>query len=285
MWLLLACISAVSAGLTSILAKIGLQNVDSHVATAVRTAMVLVFSWFMVLLTGTGGGLATIPRRALVFLVLSGIATGASWLFYFTALQRGNVHQIAPVDKSSTIITMLMAFLFLGETPSAASWAGMAVMACGTWLMLDWQRGNTGALSASWLVPAILSALCAAATSILVKIGLEGINSTLATAVRTGVVLVMAAIIVVSQKKTHLIASIPRRSWLFLIASALTTGISWLAFYRALQLGPASIVVPVDKLSIAVTVLGAWLILKEKSRPRTVLGLFLITAGTGLLLI
>ncbi|AEC01403.1 EamA family transporter [Parasphaerochaeta coccoides] len=285
MWLFLACVSALSAGLTAILAKAGLQNVDSHVATAVRTALVLVFSLLMVLLTGSGIGLGTIPLQSFIFLILSGMATGASWLFYFTALQRGNVHQIAPIDKSSTIITMLLAFAILHEVPTRVSWAGMAVMACGTWLMLDRKGDYQGSRFTSWFVPAILSAFCAAATSILVKIGLKDIDSTLATAIRTGVILIMSLVIVISQKKTHLIMSIPRRSWLFLMTSALTTGISWLAFYRALQLGPASIVVPVDKLSIVVTVLAAWLFLKEKARPRTILGLLLITAGTGMLLI
>lgn len=285
MWLLYAFGSALFAGMTCILAKVGIKNTDSNLATALRTIIVLLFSWLMVFVVGSEHTIGTISARSLVFLILSGGATGASWLCYFKALQLGNVNKVTPIDKSSTILTILLAFLFLGETPTLWMGFGIVLLAAGTYLMI--QRQESEALntrSKSWLFYAVLSAVFAALTSILGKIGIQEVESNLGTAIRTIVVLVMAWGIVLFQKKHVLIKAVDRRSWIFIMFSGLATGLSWLCYYRALQEGNASVVVPVDKLSIVVTIAFSRIFLKEKLSVKSFVGLVLVISGTMLLL-
>lgn len=285
MWLLYAFGSALFAGMTSILAKIGVKNADSNLATALRTIVVLLFSWLMVFVVGSQHTIDTISAHSLVFLILSGGATGASWLCYFKALQLGNVNKVTPIDKSSTILTILLAFVILGETPTLWAGYGVVLLALGTYLMIGRQESeSTGSGSRAWLFYAALSAVFAALTSILGKIGIQGIESNLGTAIRTIVVLIMAWGIVLFQKKHFLIKDIDRKSWIFIMLSGLATGLSWICYYRALQEGKASVVVPIDKLSIVVTITFSYIVLKEKLSRKAFAGLFLIIFGTMLLL-
>lgn len=288
MWVLFAFGSALFAGMTAILAKLGLQKVDSDLATALRTVVVLLFSWLMVFLVGSEHTLALVSGRSLMFLILSGGATGASWLCYFKALQLGPVSRVTPIDKSSTILTILLAFLFLNEVPGTWKLIGLALLAAGTILMVQRRGGQeteqTGT-GKSWIFYAVLSAVFAALTSILAKVGIQGIESNLGTAIRTIVVLVMAWGIVLLRKKQVNLDVIDRRSWLFIVFSGLATGFSWLCYYRALQEGPASVVVPVDKLSILVTIAFSRVFLRERLPKRALAGLLLVVGGTLLMLL
>lgn len=281
MWIVFALGSALFAGITSILAKMGIRNTDSNLATALRTTVVLVFSWLMVFVTGAQVGLGEISPRAALFLVLSGLATGASWIFYFRALQLGDINRVVPIDKSSVVLTVLLAFLLLGEPVSPMKAAALALIGAGTLLMIERKPSQGGGQSKrGWLLCAVLSAVFASLTSILGKIGIEGVNSTLGTAIRTGVVLVMAWVIVLYQGRQREIRAIDGRSWAFLVFSGVATGLSWLCYYRALQTGPASVVVPLDKLSIVVTVAFARVCFGERLSSRSGAGLALIIVGT-----
>ena len=286
MWLLFALGSALFAGLTSILAKIGIKNTDSNLATALRTIIVLLFSWLVVFVVGSQRTIDLISTRSLVFLILSGAATGASWLCYFKALQLGDVNKVAPIDKSSTILTILLAFLFLRETPTLWMGIGVVLLAAGTYLMIQRQETKTpnDKGNKSWLFYAVLSAVFAALTSILGKVGIQGIESNLGTAIRTIVVLLMAWIIVLFQKKLPLVKAIDKKSWIFIALSGLATGLSWLCYYRALQEGRASLVVPIDKLSIVVTIVFSRIVLKERLSKKGMVGLLLVVTGTMALL-
>ena len=285
LWLFFALGSAFFAGITAILAKIGIQNVNSTLATALRTIVILLFSWLMVFIVGSQMEISKISGRTLLFLVLSGLSTGASWLCYFRALQLGDVNKVAPIDKSSTVLTILLAFIFLGEPISVPQVAGVLSIGAGTLLMVAKQgKKVTRQESGQWIFWALLSAVFASLTSIFGKIGIENVESNLGTAIRTIVVLVMSWIMVFVTKEHQGITHISRKSWLFLFLSGITTGLSWLCYYRALQDGPASVVVPIDKLSILVTVVFSTLILKEKLSRKTAFGLLLILAGTGAML-
>ena len=286
MWISFAFGSAVFAGLTAILAKCGIKNIDSNVATAIRTIVVLAFSWLMVFITGSQGGLSEVSTRTLVFLILSGIATGASWLCYFKALQLGDVNKVTPIDKSSTILTMILAIIFLKEGITWIKAAAIVLIAVGTFLMIEKKKTEgTWEQNGKWLIYAFGSAVFASLTSILGKVGIEGINSNLGTAIRTIVVLIMAWIVVFVTKKQNTIRGIDKKSWIFLILSGFATGGSWLCYYRALQTGPASVVVPIDKLSILITIGFAYLVFHEKLNRKSASGLVLIVAGTLLMLL
>lgn len=296
MWILYAFGSAVFAGATSILAKIGIKNVDSHLVTALRTVVVLFFSWLMVLIVGSQNTISEISSTSFIFLILSGLATGASWLCYFKALQLGSVNKVVPIDKSSTILTMILAFLFLGESLTFIKILSMILIGLGTYYMMDKKvelsnfnlslsniitrlKTNTK-FNGGWFIYALLSAIFAALTSILAKVGIENVESNLGTAIRTIVVLIMAISIVFITKKQKDIKKIDKRNLLFITLSGFATGASWLCYYKALQNGPASIVVPIDKLSILVTVGFAYVFLKEKISKRAFYGLLLICIGT-----
>ncbi len=288
MWILFATGSALFAGATAILAKIGVKNTDSDVATALRTIVVLLFSWLMVFVTNSYVPIDEVTQKTLWLLVLSGVATGASWLCYFKALQLGDVNKVTPIDKTSTVFTMILAFLFLGEAFTVPMFIGMVGILAGTMLMIEKKETVVTQQQKKdyrWLIYAILSAVFASATSILGKLGMEGIPSNYGTAVRTGVVLVMAWVVVFLQKKQSKVKGVGKTSWIFLILSGVTTGMSWLCYYRALQEGPASIVVPIDKLSILITILFARVFLKERLTKKAVVGLVLLVAGTLVLLL
>lgn len=285
-WLLFALGSAFFAGVTAILAKIGIQGVNSTLATAIRTIVVLLFSWLMVFVVGSQAELGEISGRTLLFLILSGLSTGASWLCYFKALQLGDVNKVAPIDKSSTVLTILLAFIFLGEPIALPQVIGVLGIGIGTLLMITKKETNTGGeKDGRWLLFACLSAVFASLTSIFGKIGVENIESNLGTAIRTVVVLAMAWLMVFVTGEQKGIRNIGKRGWIFLFLSGIATGLSWLCYYRALQDGPASVVVPIDKLSILVTIVFSTLVLKEKLSRKAALGLLLILVGTGAMLL
>lgn len=283
MWVLFAFGSSVFAGLTSILAKCGIKKTDSNVATAVRTIVVLIFSWVMVFIVGSQSTIASLSSRTLLFLGLSGLATGASWLCYYRALQIGDVNKVVPVDKSSTVLTIILAAIFLGESLTPLKTLCAAVIGAGTYLMIEKKRTDGAAKSkknAGWFVYAALSAVFASLTAILGKIGITGVESNLGTALRTAVVLVMAWVVVFVTGKQKEVASIPKKELGFVLLSGLATGASWLCYYKALQDGEASVVVPIDKLSILLTVAFSYFVFKEKLTVKSGVGLALITAGT-----
>ena len=285
MWVLYAFGSALFAGLTAILAKCGIRKTDSTVATAIRTIVVLAFSWGMVFLVGSEAQLAEISGRTLLFLVLSGLATGASWLCYFRALQIGDLNKVVPVDKSSTVLTILLAALFLHETLSWTRGIGMVCIAAGTYLMIE-KKQSTGSAKAggSWLLYAAGSAVFASLTSILGKIGITGVESNLGTAIRTVVVMIMSWMMVFVTGKGAQVRKIPKNELGFICLSGLATGGSWLCYYKALQDGPASVVAPIDKLSILVTILFSYLVFHEKLSKKAAVGLILVVGGTLLML-
>ena len=289
MWIVFAALSALFAGLTAVLAKAGVASTASTVAPAVRTIVVAVGAWAMAALTGVVSVVSSIDGRSLLFLVLSGLATGASWLCYFAALARGDVSRVAPIDKLSTVVAILLALVFLGEPVSLWGGVGIVVITAGTLLMVEPSdlSGLPRALrgGGSWLVYALASALFAALTSILGKVGISGVDPTLGTAVRTVVVLAMAWVIVAWQGRIREVRSIPARELAFIVASGAATCASWLAYYHALKDGPASVVVPIDKLSILVTVAFSAAVFHERFTRRYLAGLALMCVGTGAMVV
>ena len=285
MWILFAVGSSFFAGITAILAKCGIQKTDSDVATAVRTIVVLLFSWLMVLVTGTFSGIHNISRETLLFLVLSGLATGASWLCYFHALQKGDVNKVVPIDKSSTILTIFLALNFLQEGLSWGKLGCVCLIAIGTYMMISRKKviEDTKKKDSSWFIYAVLSAVFASLTAILGKVGISGIDSNLGTAIRTTVVLLMAWLMVFVQGKQKEVKEIEKKELLFIGLSGIATGASWLCYYRALQEGPASVVVPIDKLSILATIAFSWIVFHEKLTRKSAVGVVLITVGTVLM--
>lgn len=287
MWIIYAAGSAFFAGITAVLAKCGIRKTDSSVATAIRTIVVLLFSWLMVLITGTWTDLAKIEGKTLLFLILSGMATGASWLCYFHALQKGDINKVVPIDKSSTVLSILLALIFLNEGLTWGKAVSIILIGAGTLLMVGKKESDTDKdkeqQGSSWLVYAVLSAVFASLTAILGKIGITGIDSNLGTAIRTIVVLVMAWLMVWVNGRQKEVKQVQKKELWFLIMSGLATGASWLCYYRALQGGPASVVVPIDKLSILVTIAFSRIVFHEKLTKKSALGVICITAGTVLL--
>ena len=286
MWVLFALGSALFAGLTSVLAKCGIRKTDSDAATAIRTIVVLIFSWLMVWIVGSAPTITTLSTKTWVFLILSGLATGASWLCYFRALQLGNVNKVVPIDKSSTVLTILLALVFLGEPVSWFKGIAVILIGIGTFMMIE-KKADSGETPEKkrWLLYAVLSAVFASLTSILGKIGIDGVESNLGTAIRTCVVLVMAWLIVFIKGKQHTLKVIPQNELGFICLSGLATGASWLCYYKALQDGLASVVVPIDKLSILVSIGFSALVFKEHLSKKAAFGLALIVVGTPMMLI
>lgn len=286
MWVLFAFGSALFAGLTSVLAKCGIRKTDSDAATAIRTIVVLIFSWLMVWIVGSAPSITTLSTKTWIFLILSGMATGASWLCYFRALQLGDVNKVVPIDKSSTILTILLALIFLGEPISWLKGIAVVLIGIGTFMMIEKkQTAGEKQEKKSWLLYAVLSAVFASLTSILGKIGIDGVESNLGTAIRTGVVLVMAWLIVFIKGKQHTLKLVPKKELGFICLSGLATGGSWLCYYKALQDGFASVVVPIDKLSILVSIGFSALVFKEHLSKKAAFGLVLIVGGTLMMLI
>ena len=277
----MAVLSAVFAGLTSILAKCGIRKTDSDVATALRTVVVLLFSWIMVIIVGSANTITDITPKSLIFLILSGIATGASWICYFKALSVGDVNKVVPVDKSSTVLTVLLAIILFSETNHlAVKLIGTALLAVGIFLMIEKKKADAKQTKAVWLPYAIGSAVFAALTSILAKVGIEGVESNLATAIRTGVVLVMAWLIVLIKGKQKQLRSLDKKELGFIALSGLATGGSWLCYYYAIQNGVISVVVPIDKMSVAITVVFSYFVFKEKLNRKAIIGLILMVLST-----
>ena len=281
-WIPAAILSAFFAGLTSILAKCGIKKTDSDLATAIRTVVVLLFSWVMVFVVGSAGTITSIQPKALLFLILSGLATGASWMCYFKALSVGDINKVVPIDKSSTVLTVLLAIICFGETSNL--WMKLlatAILAVGIFLMVEKKkREENKQENKAWMVYAVLAAVFAALTSILAKVGISGVESNLGTAIRTGVVLVMAWVIVFLRGKQKQIKSLDKKELGFIGLSGIATGASWLCYYYAIQEGDVSVVVPIDKLSIVVTVIFSYFVFKEKLSKKAFLGLCLMVVGT-----
>ena len=282
MWILFAVGSAFFAGVTAILAKCGIRTTDSNVATAIRTVVVLIFAWIMVLVTGSQSQLSGLDGKTVLFLVLSGLATGASRLCYFRALQLGDINKVVPIDKSSTVLTILLAFLLLGEPIGMFQGLGVVLIGAGTFLMIEPKGAGTASASRgkAWMLYAFGSAIFAGLTAILGKAGIQGVDSNLGTAIRTGVVLAMACVMVLVTGKAKDVRQVPKGELAFICLSGIATGASWLCYYRALQDGPASVVVPIDKLSILVTIAFSYLAFHERLTKKSAAGLAMIVAGT-----
>jgi transporter family protein len=286
MWLIAAMLSAVFAGLTAILAKCGIKKTDSDVATAIRTVVVLAFAWVMVFVVGSAGAIKSIETKPMIFLLLSGLATGASWICYFKALSMGDVNKVVPIDKSSTILSVLLAIICFGETEQLAlKLIGTAILAVGIFMMVEKKQNGPKEERRSWMIYAVLSALFAALTSILAKIGISGVESNLGTAIRTGVVLVMAWVIVFVKGKQRQIKTLDKKELVFIALSGIATGASWLFYYYAIQNGIVSVVVPIDKLSIVFTVAFSYFVFKEKLSHKAFAGLLLMVIGTLLMVV
>ena len=280
-WLFMAVLSALFAGLTSILAKCGIRKTDSDVATALRTIVVLLFSWIMIFVVGSLPTITSISTKSLIFLILSGFATGASWICYFKALAMGDVNKVVPIDKSSTILTVLLAIICFGETDNLpVKLSGTALLAVGIFLMIEKKKTAAHEEKRSWMIYAVLAAVFAALTSILAKMGISGVESNLGTAIRTCVVLIMAWVVVFSQGKQKQLASLDKKELLFIALSGVATGASWLCYYYAIQKGIVSVVVPIDKLSIIVSVAFSYFVFKERLSKKALLGLLLMVVGT-----
>ena len=285
MWVLFAFLSAFFAGMTSILAKCGIKKTDSNVATFIRTLVVLPLSLLMALIVNPNFSLGAVSSKTLVFLVLSGLSTGASWLCYFRALSKGDINKVVPIDKSSTVLTIILAVIFLGEKVTVYKTLGVVFIAIGTLLMIEKKDTEKKSEGEGWLIYALLSAFFASLTTILGKIGIEGVESNLGTAIRTAVVIVMSFIMVAFTGKTGEIKKIDKKELGFILLSGLSTGASWLCYYKALQDGEAGIVVPIDKLSILVTIAFSYIVFKERLNKKAMFGLVMIVFGTLVLLV
>ncbi len=279
-WLVMAVLSAFFAGLTSILAKCGIRKTDSDVATALRTIVVLIFSWIMVFIVGSAGTITQIETKSVIFLMLSGLGTGGSWICYFKALSMADVNKVVPIDKSSTVLTVLLAIILFGETKHlAVKLIGVTLIAAGVFMMIE-KKDVQAKEEKGWFIYAALSAIFAALTSILAKVGITGVESNLGTAIRTGVVLVMAWLIVVGKGKQRQVKTIDKKELAFICLSGIATGASWLCYYYAIQNGVVSVVVPIDKLSILVSIAFSYVVFKERLKRKSAIGLALMVAGT-----
>lgn len=280
MWITAAVLSAVFAGLTAILAKCGIRKTSSNLATALRTLVVLIFSIIMVFVVGSQQTIKEIAPVSWIFLVLSGLATGASWMCYFKALSIGDVNKVVPIDKSSTILSVLLAILIFNETNNLiVKLFGTALIGAGTYLMIEKKRA-TETKNTKWILYAVLSAIFAALTSVLAKMGISGVESNLGTAIRTAVVLIMAWGIVLAKGEQKQLKGINKKELVFIALSGLATGASWLCYYYAIQNGIMSVVVPIDKMSVLITVLFSVVFLKEKMSFKSIFGLIVMSVGT-----
>lgn len=281
MWIIMAILSAVFAGLTAILAKCGIKKTDSDIATGIRTIVVLIFSWIMVFIVGSFDTIVDMSTRTLAFLVLSGLATGASWICYFKALSMTDVNKVVPIDKSSTVLTVLLAMAIFNETSSlGVKLIATALIGLGAFMMIEKKESSVTDEKRGWLVYAILSAVFAAMTSILGKVGIDGVESNLGTAIRTIVVLIMAWIIVFGKGKGPQVKAIDKKELMFICLSGLATGASWLCYYYAIQKGIVSVVVPIDKMSIVISIAFSYIVFKEKLTKKAAMGLAMMVAGT-----
>lgn len=281
LWIVMSVLSALFAGLTAILAKCGIKKTDSDVATALRTVVVLIFSWIMVFVVGSANTIRQIDIKSLLFLVLSGIATGASWICYFKALSLGDVNKVVPIDKSSTILSVLLAIVLFGETKHLpAKLIGIVLLAVGVFWMIEKKSAENMEIKQVWILYAAASAVFAALTSILAKVGITEVESNLGTAIRTGVVLVIAWGILFAKGKQSELKNLDKKELSFIALSGLATGASWLCYYYAIQNGIVSVVVPIDKMSILVSVAFSYIVFGEKLSKKASIGLLLMVCGT-----
>lgn len=281
MWILMAVLSAFFAGITAILAKCGIKETDSDAATAVRTGVVMIFSWIMVFVVGSYRTISLIDIKSFLFLVMSGMATGASWICYFRALSAGDVNKVVPIDKSSTVMSVLLAIILFHETNHiTVKLIGTVLLGTGILLMVEKKKAEEGEKKSKWVLYAVLSAVFAALTSILAKVGISNVESNLGTAIRTCVVLIMSWIIVFLKGKQKYVKKIKRSELFFICLSGIATGASWLCYYYAIQNGIVSVVVPIDKMSIIVSVLFSYFVFHEKLSKKALVGLGMMVAGT-----
>lgn len=285
MWIVFAFISSLFSGITAVLSKCGIQKTNSIIATAFRTIVILICSWGMVFIVGAQHMIKEISLKTWVFLILSGFATGASWLCYFKALQLGDINKVVPIDKSSTILTIFFSFLFLKEKFTLGKGIGSIFMGIGTFLMIQKKSSTSKQSSKTWIIFALLSACFASLTTLLGKVGIDGVESNLGTAIRTIVILIMSWSMVFITRVQKEIRFIPKKEIVFLFFSGIATGISWLCYFYALQKGDTSVVVSIDKLSIIVTIFFSFLVFKEKLSIKAFLGLILVVVGTLLMLL
>lgn len=277
----MAILSAVFAALTAILAKLGIKKTDSDVATAIRTIVVLIFSWLMVFIVGSAKTITQIDTKSLIFIILSGLATGLSWLCYFKALSMADVNKVVPIDKSSTVLSVVLAIIIFQEVNNLIiRLVGVVLFSVGVYLMIEKKQTSTTQNQKGWFIFAVLSAVFAALTSILAKVGIDNVESNLATSIRTCIVLVMAWLIVFVRGKQREIKNIDKKELIFICLSGLATGASWLCYFWAIKHGVVSVVVPIDKMSILITIIFSAVFLKEKLTIKSILGLVLMTAGT-----
>ncbi len=285
MWIIFACLSAFFAGITAVISKCGIKTTDSSLATALRTIVIIIFSWLIVVIVGSFNTITTIENKTLLFIILSGLSTGASWICYFKALQLGSVNKVVPIDKSSTILTIILAIIFFNEGFSILKLCAIILISLGIYLMIEKKDVTYQTNHKNWIIYALLSAIFASLTAILGKMGISNIESNLGTAIRTSVVLIMAWILVFMTGKTKNLKHINRNELFFIFLSGITTGASWLCYYNALQNGTTSVVVAIDKLSIIVTVIFSYFAFKERLSKKSFLGLMLLIGGTILLAI
>lgn len=280
LWILMAISSSFFAGLTAIFAKLGIKKTDSDVATLLKTVVVLIFSWIMVLIVGSAESISDISNKSFLFLVLSGIATGASWICYFKALSIGNINKVTVVDKSSMILSVLLAIILFGETNNLIIKLALIVLySLGVFLMIEKKRDNKETKK-RWLILALAAALFASLTTILAKAGIKDVESNLATAIRTSVVLIMSFMIVLIKKKENLLTQVEPKEMMFIFLSGIATGASWLCYYYAIQNGIVSVVVPIDKMSALFTILFSFIVFKERISKKSLIGLILMLIST-----
>jgi bacterial/archaeal transporter family protein len=290
MSIILALLAALFASFTAILAKIGIEDVDSNLATAVRTIVVVIMAYLMVVITGQTGNIMAVSAKSFIFLVLSGLTTGLSWLAFFKAIQIGDVSKVVPIDKASVVLTILLSFLVLREPATMPVVAGGVIISIGTFVLIGKDKKKKTQRkkvfnTKSYIFLAIMSAVFAALTNILAKIGIEDVDSNVATFIRTVVIILFAWGIVFFQGTVKELKKISKKSYIFLILSGAATGFSWLCYFAALAIGKVSIVNPIDKFSVVLTMILSFIILKEKPTKSTVTGAVLITIGTALLIL
>lgn len=280
LWILMAIGSSFFAGLTAILAKLGIKKTDSDVATTLKTIVVLIFSWIMVLIVGSAESISDISNESFLFLVLSGIATGASWICYFKALSIGNINKVTVVDKSSMILSVLLAIILFGETNNLIIKLALIVLySLGVFLMIE-KKSDKKETKKRWLILALAAALFASLTTILAKVGIKDVESNLATAIRTSVVLIMSFMNILIKKKENLLTQVEPKEMMFIFLSGVATGASWLCYYYAIQNGIVSVVVPIDKMSVLFTILFSFIVFKERISKKSLIGLILMLIST-----
>ena len=281
MYIIYALLASVFSGLTSVFAKTGIKNIDSLLATFLRTIVISLFLFLIVIWKENLNEIFLLDKKTILFLILSGISNTLLWICYFKALDLGTVSKVTPVDKTSIVLTLILSSLFLNEKITTIKIISIVLILSGTFLTI--KKESKGSKDNKWIIYAILTAVFTSTTTVLSKIGIESTNTTLITFLRTIVVLIILTTITLFKKKYKSIKDIEKRSWLFIILSGLSTSLSWLFYFKALALGEASIVFPIEKLSLVVSILISIIFLKEKVNKKQIIGIIIIVIGTSLL--